>query len=59
MILGTIGSILFALGMCVAIVEEWAVRSPKIAIGAIGALVLLNIAVVWEKMKNYYWEEKN
>ncbi len=51
MILGTIGGILFALGMCMVLVEEWSARTPGIVMGAIGAVVLLVMAGVWRKME--------
>ena len=40
MILGTIGGILFALGMCMALIP-----------GTIGAVVLLIMVIVWRKME--------
>ena len=33
MILGTIGGILFALGMCMALIAEWNARQPGIVLG--------------------------
>ena len=52
MILGTIGGILFALGMCMGLVEEWNARSEGIIMGVIGLVVLLVMAAVWRKMEN-------
>lgn len=52
MILGTIGGILFALGMCMALVPEWNAFKPGIGMGVIGAIVLLIMVLVWRKMEN-------
>lgn len=52
MILGTIGGILFALGMCMALVPEWNAFRPGIGMGVIGAVVLLIMVLVWRKMEN-------
>lgn len=38
MILGTIGGILFALGMCMALIPEWNAFRPGIVMGVIGIL---------------------
>lgn len=52
MILGTIGGILFALGMCMALIPEWNAFRPGITMGAIGIAVLLIMVIVWRKMEN-------
>ena len=52
MILGTIGGILFALGMCMALIPEWNAFRPGVIMGAIGAVVLLIMVMVWRKMEN-------
>ena len=52
MILGTIGGILFALGMCMGLVEEWNARSEGIIMGVIGLVVLFIMVAVWRKMEN-------
>ena len=52
MILGTIGGILFALGMCMALIPEWNAFRPGVIMGVIGAIVLLIMALVWRKMEN-------
>ena len=51
MILGTIGGILFALGMCMALNTEWNAFDQGVVIGAIGAVVLLIMVLVWRKME--------
>lgn len=52
MILGTIGGILFALGMCMALIPEWNAFQPGVIMGVIGAIVLLAMALIWRKMEN-------
>ncbi|MGN0326906.1 MAG: hypothetical protein ACI4DW_11380 [Lachnospiraceae bacterium] len=52
MILGTIGGILFALGMCMALIPEWNAFGPGVVMGVIGAVVLLIMVLVWRKMEN-------
>lgn len=51
MILGMIGGILFALGMCMALIPEWNAFKPGVVIGIIGVLVLLIMIMVWRKME--------
>lgn len=51
MILGTIGGILFALGMCMALIPEWNAFDQGVVMGAIGAAVLLIMVLVWRKME--------
>ena len=52
MILGTIGGILFALGMCMALIPEGNAFRPGVIMGVVGAVVLLIMVLVWRKMEN-------
>lgn len=52
MILGTIGGILFAMGMCMALITEWNAFKPGVIMGVIGAIVLLIMVIVWRKMEH-------
>lgn len=52
MILGTIGGILFALGMCMALIPEWNAFGSGIIMGIIGMLVLIAMVLIWRKMEN-------
>ena len=52
MILGTIGGILFAIGMCMALIPEWNAFRPGVIMGVIGAVVLLIMVFVWRRMEN-------
>lgn len=51
MILGTIGGILFALGMCMAMIPEWNAFLPGVRMGVAGMAVLLIMVLVWRKME--------
>lgn len=51
MILGTIGGILFALGMCMALIPEWNAFWPGVMMGVIGAVILLLMGMVWLRME--------
>lgn len=52
MILGTIGGILVALGMCMVLIPEWNAFRAGTIMGIIGILVLLLMAAVWRKMEH-------
>ena len=52
MILGTIGGILFALGMCMALISEWNAFNQGVVLGVAGAVVLLIMVLGWRKMEN-------
>lgn len=52
MILGTIGGILFAIGMCMALIPEWNAFRPGIIMGIAGIVVLFIMVLVWRKMEN-------
>lgn len=52
MILGTISCIFFALGMCMAMIEEWNAFKPGIVVGCVGLVFALITVLVWRKMEN-------
>ena len=52
MILGTIGGILFALGMCMALIPEWNAFQSGVVMGVKGVIVLVITVLVWRKMEN-------
>lgn len=52
-ILGTIGGILFALGMCMALISEWNAFNQGVVMGVIGALAFgvgMCLTMVWSHM---------
>ena len=52
MILGTIGGIFGAIGMCMCLLPEWDAFRPGIIMGIAGLVVLLVTLFVWRKMEN-------
>ena len=50
--LGAVGTVLFALGMCMALLPEWGMAVPGIVCGAIGLAVLLATLLIWRKMEH-------
>lgn len=50
LILSTIGGILFAIGMCMALLPEWNAFTPGVVMGVIGAVVLLIMVIVRRRM---------
>ncbi len=51
MILGTIGGILFALGLCMCLLPEWDVFAPGVVMAAVGAAVLVIVLAVRRRME--------
>ncbi len=51
LILGTIGGILFALGMCMAMLPEWGAFTQGIIVGCIGAVILIALVLIRRKME--------
>lgn len=52
LILGTIGGVFFALGMCMALLPEWGMFRQGIVCGVIGMVILLITLLVWRKMEH-------
>ena len=50
LIMSTIGGILFALGMCMALLPEWGAMTRGIVMGAVGLVVLLAMLLARRKM---------
>lgn len=51
LILGTVGGILFALGMCMAMLPEWGAFTQGIVVGCVGLVVLLVMLIVRRRME--------
>lgn len=51
LILGTIGIVFFALGMCMCMISEWGMFQQGIVCGVIGLVVLLITLLIWRKME--------
>lgn len=52
MVLGTISAVLFALGMCMALIPEWDAFKPGIIFGCIGLFLGIITLIVWRKMEH-------
>lgn len=52
LILGTVSGVLFALGMCMAMIPEWNSFQPGVAFGCAGLLLGLITVAVWRKMEH-------
>ena len=52
MILGTVGGVLFALGMCMALLPEWNLFKEGVIFGIAGLLIGSITVFVWRKMEN-------
>lgn len=50
LILGAIGGVFFALGMCMALIPEWEMFNQGVICGVIGLAILLITLFVWRKM---------
>lgn len=51
LILGTVGVVCFALGMCMCMLPEWGMFRQGIVCGVIGLLILLITLLIWRKME--------
>lgn len=51
LILGTIGGVFFALGMCMCLIPEWDMATQGVVCGVIGLVVLLAALLIWRKME--------
>ena len=50
LIMSVIGGLLFALGMCMALLPAWGVMTQGIVVGVVGAAVLLAMVLIRRKM---------
>ena len=52
LILGTVSGVLFALGMCMALLPEWEAFTEGIVFGAVGIVLSIITALIWCRMEN-------
>ena len=52
LVLGTVSIVLFALGMCMALIPEWNAFMPGVITGCVGMLIALIALIVWRKMEH-------
>ena len=51
LVLGTVSGVLFALGMCMAMIPEWGAFQPGIIFGCVGLVLGLVTLLVWRRME--------
>ena len=52
LILGTVSGVLFALGMCMALLPEWNAFTTGVIFGVIGIVLSIITTLIWCKMEN-------
>ena len=52
MVLGTVSGVLFALGMCMALLPEWNSFTEGVIFGTVGLVLGLITLLIWRKMEN-------
>ena len=57
-ILGTIGGLIFAIGMCMGLIPEWDMLGPGIVVGIIGFIILLCIIPFYRKSHSIKEKER-
>lgn len=50
LLLGTVSGMLFALGMCMALIPAWNAFRPGVIFGCVGLVLALVTVLVWRKM---------
>lgn len=52
LILGTIGGVFFALGMCMALLPEWGMETQGVVCGVIGLVILAATLLIWRRIEH-------
>ena len=52
LVLGTVSGVLFSLGMCMALVEEWAMLNQGILMGVVGLVMGFITLMIWRRMEH-------
>ncbi len=52
LVMGTVSGVLFALGMCMALLPEWNAFKEGIIFGSVGIVLSVITALIWCKMEN-------
>lgn len=52
LVLGTVSAVLFALGMCMALIPEWNAFLPGVIFSCFGLLLAIVTVIVWRKMEH-------
>ena len=52
MMLGTVSGVLFALGMCMALIPQWEAFQPGVIFGCVGLFLGLITMLIWRRMEH-------
>ena len=52
LVMGTVSGVLFALGMCMALLPEWNAFTEGVIFGGVGIVLGIVTALIWCKMEN-------
>ena len=52
LVMGTVSGVLFALGMCMALLPEWNAFTEGVIFGGVGIVLGIITALIWCKMEN-------
>ncbi|MDD3020905.1 MAG: hypothetical protein PHX61_08015 [Alphaproteobacteria bacterium] len=52
LVLGTISGVLFALGMCMALLPAWNAFEPGVIFGCVGLVLGLITLIIWRRMEH-------
>ena len=52
LVMGTVSGVMFSLGMCMALVEKWAMLKQGVIVGGAGLLLALVTLLIWRKMEH-------
>ena len=59
LIMGTVSGVLFALGMCMALLPEWDSFTEGVILGAVGIVLGIITALIWCKMEDVMLPKMN
>lgn len=52
LLLGTLSGVLFAIGMCMALIAEWNAFTPGVVLGCTGVVLGIATMMIWRKMEH-------
>ena len=52
LLLGTLSGVLFAIGMCMALIAEWNAFTPGVVLGCTGVMLGIATMLIWRKMEH-------
>ncbi len=52
LLLGTLSGLLFAIGLCMTLIDEWNAFAPGVILGGAGVVLGLAAMLIWRKMEH-------